>query len=140
MSELLKIADQCEKSPGPDRELDGKIKLAYAAILFAAGASKDEAVTVLGGDLYAEPLPYTSNTDTALDMLPASLSAILRPPCVAIEDDQAHVEIQRHFIDTDTHEPVASACGYTLPNAVCAAVLRARDCFPVVGSAGTPHD
>jgi hypothetical protein len=67
---LTELADRVEQLTGPCRETDAAIKLAFAAQLFANGATKDEAVRILGGDLYADPLPYTASLDAAMTLVP----------------------------------------------------------------------
>lgn len=131
MSELLALAERCEKAAGPDRELGFEILLAcgwrktcvgnfYGPLYYwndGAGCSYPE-------DRLSCP---TKSVDAALSLVPSSLSAVIRTPCISIEDDQAHAEIQRWHPDPDdTFEIVADACGYTTPTAICGAVLRAR--------------
>ena len=70
MSELIKLAEWCEKANGSDRKIDDRIKLAVAAAMFARGQSKDAAIAALGGDLHADPLPYTSSMDAAMKLIP----------------------------------------------------------------------
>ncbi len=77
MSEIPKLSDliaRLEMATGPDRVLDGRIKLAIAASMFANGRTKDEAVSLLNGDLYDDPLPYTGSHDAALTAIPDGLS------------------------------------------------------------------
>jgi hypothetical protein len=69
-STLTDLAGRVERLTGRCRETDGAIKLALAAQLFAGDASKDDVVRILGGDLYADPLPYTQTFEAALTVKP----------------------------------------------------------------------
>lgn len=74
---LTELAERVERLTGPCRETDGAIKLAFAAHLFAGGATKDDAVRILGGDLYAEPLPYTASLDATAETGKMALDCVL---------------------------------------------------------------
>ena len=73
---MASLIERLEKAMGPDRELDGQIKLAVAAMMFMGGASKGETVRLLGGDLYAGPLPYTGDIGAALTIKPGATPII----------------------------------------------------------------
>lgn len=80
MSEKVLLSDliaKLERATASDRALDSSIKLGFAACLFAAGATKGDAVRILGGDLYADPMPYTSSLDAALTLVPEGHGWIL---------------------------------------------------------------
>lgn len=76
-SALLELAERVENASGPKAGLIIKIKLAVAASLFASGASKDHVVRIVGGDLYATPLPYMSSLDAAATLIPLGFSYAL---------------------------------------------------------------
>jgi hypothetical protein len=67
MDELIA---RLEQATGPDRELDRQIKMAHAGWLSTQGASAEQMVAAVGGNLYDDPLPYTASIDAALTLVP----------------------------------------------------------------------
>lgn len=84
---LLTRIESAEKA---DPALERDIKLAIAAHMFAAGASKDDVVQTVGGNLYNNPPPWTASGDAALAlverMLPGAEIRTERKPryCYAV--------------------------------------------------------
>lgn len=70
MTTINDIIGRLEKATGPDRELDREIKIDVASIMFAAGATKSDVVSCVGGDLFDDPRPYTTSIDAALTLVP----------------------------------------------------------------------
>lgn len=69
MSDFAQIKERLEKATGPSRPIEEALKLAIAAHMFAAGASKEDVVATVGGDFYADPPLWTSSVDAALALV-----------------------------------------------------------------------
>lgn len=70
MTEFRDIAVACGNSVGKDVDLDFRVKLAIATDMIARGASKDEVVAAVSGDLGEDALPYTVSIDAARRAVP----------------------------------------------------------------------
>jgi len=113
MSELLKLAEACEKAEGPSRELDDAIAL---AVRWDAKGS------------YPESPAYTSSLDAALALVSENFSYELTFSAAG-EGAMRRARLWDWrrgptMIDPDNEW---EALGRTLPLALCAAALRVRD-------------
>lgn len=129
MSDLLALAERCEKAAGSDMELDGLIHRAVTPDL------ADMNVGVLGwlsGGAHENPVrppPYTSSIEAALTLVPEGCRFEEIARDVQWDDGQPEREWMASVVRRDESGSYAAdfpAPGDTLALAICAACLRAR--------------
>lgn len=123
---LLDLAERCETG-GPDFETDGDIKLAIAAEMIAAGKSKDEVVSAVGGDLYSDPRRYTASIDEAVMIVPDGFRWEIDSIGYKLgvyQHGKARAVVMHPF--SSGGDPRWVAFARTPALAICAAALRAR--------------
>lgn len=130
MSDLLELAERCEKAEGPDRELDCDIALAVGWDIKHPLAPLPELITTLGIEwlrlaateyqsTYKELPAYTASIDAALTLVPDG--RILRQYMVS-----RHVPHTCEVAVDYAHGGWVGHSDHSFALALCAAALRAR--------------
>ena len=137
MSDLLKLAERCEKATGPDRELDKAVGRVVGFRMVDGDYVEPEGFRLPIGTLASPPL-FTASLDAAMTLVPDGLGRVMRD-CSTTEAGKAFARLYspdfrsvtwgkgREYITEITDGFEATARAETWPLALCAAALRARE-------------
>ncbi len=127
MSDLIALAERCEKATGPDRELDRLIVLALGADVeriagSAADGSQDGFVDRKG--VLPKGFAYTASLDAAMTLVPEGWET-----AIYLGGERANVQMETQAMRDSWFDEGGGPIDGTAPTpalALCAAALRAR--------------
>jgi hypothetical protein len=139
VSDLLKLAERCERIAKPSRDLDRAIWLAVVAgeadkqaYKWGLAISRDEAR--FRADYMMDGASYTASLDAAMKLVPEGLHVthagearfMTRSPAFAVTVEEWGSEQADDGSEIATRPLVRHGVAATFPLALCAAALKAR--------------